>query len=708
VDVQIEQSDSQNLTSWKDERSVWRSARADRLSVFYDVASCFSAMRSSITKAQRSITIVGWDIDSRTPIVGRGRRCTDGLPDTLGPFLKAITQRNPALAVRLLLWDFSTLYALEREAFPRHKLNWDGVELQLDATLPSSASQHQKLVIVDDAVAYSGGLDLTIRRWDTADHPFACPERCDPAGTPYDPFHDVQAIVDGDAARALAELSYERWYRATGDRLTAQTSGDPWPDGVESEFTDIDVAISRTLPETEHGPACREVEALFLRMIQSAEREIYIENQYLTSMVIADALAHQLQRNPQLNVLIVAPKDHSAWLEALTMRNGRIRFAERVKAAGGERVRLVGPVVHRTGRSKPVMIHSKVMIIDDAILRIGSANLNNRSMGTDSECDLTITAETPKDKSRVRQVRSRLLSVHAGTTIQKVDEALNTHGLVAGSRLLGGGTHRLADIDDGAPLPQELAEPAALIGDPERPVDAVNFLAEITGDAPASARKRAAVTLAGLGAIMVMIAFGWGWFAHESEVLVGQLFGGAEMSVPAIMTALLLFIVASLMFLPITLLIAGSTAAMGLQVGILVAAIGTLASSMLAYGFGRYGGQRLVRPLLGGRLLTVRNAIVRNGVLSIAAIRMVPLAPFTLVNMAAGAINVAPSPFLFGTILGMAPGFIILALLGRQLHTALAQPSWPAALMVLALVVLWGAVTLATQHIARSRKLLHG
>ncbi len=38
------------------------------------------------------------------------------------------------------------------------------------------------------------------------------------------------------------------------------------------------------------------------------------------------------------------------------------------------------------------MVHSKVMIVDDGFLRVGSANLNNRSMGADTECDLAFEA----------------------------------------------------------------------------------------------------------------------------------------------------------------------------------------------------------------------------------------------------------------------------------------------------------------------------
>ena len=75
------------------------------------------------------------------------------------------------LTVRLLLWDFSVLYAFERELLPQLRSNWstpDQVQLCLDGEAPLGCSQHQKVIVVDDAVAFSGGLDLTIRRWDTS------------------------------------------------------------------------------------------------------------------------------------------------------------------------------------------------------------------------------------------------------------------------------------------------------------------------------------------------------------------------------------------------------------------------------------------------------------------------------------------------------------------------------------------------------------
>jgi phosphatidylserine/phosphatidylglycerophosphate/cardiolipin synthase-like enzyme len=90
-----------------------------------------------------------------------------------------------------------------------------------------------------------------------------------------------------------------------------------------------------------------------------------------------------MRERPDLELVIVAPQNHKSWLEAHTMRTGRIRFMQILHEAGvGTRVRLLYPEVTDGQRTTDTMVHSKVMVIDDRFLRVGSANLNNRSMDT--------------------------------------------------------------------------------------------------------------------------------------------------------------------------------------------------------------------------------------------------------------------------------------------------------------------------------------
>src|SRR5205085_10538300 len=133
----------------------------------------FGAVPEALINARHSVFIVGWDIHSRTRLVGDSGRADDGFPEHLADFLSALVRRRPQLSICLLLWDYSVLYAMERELFPRLTLRWGTppqVRLCLDDAVPIGSAQHQKLIVVDDAVAFTGGLDVTVRRWDTSAH----------------------------------------------------------------------------------------------------------------------------------------------------------------------------------------------------------------------------------------------------------------------------------------------------------------------------------------------------------------------------------------------------------------------------------------------------------------------------------------------------------------------------------------------------------
>ena len=494
------------MTIFVPHTNVWRVERAGRFSVLIDGAAYFGAVRQAVIKAQRSIMIQGWDLDSRTRLVGESGKPDDPYPADLAAFLSALVDERPALNVYLLLWDYSLLYATEREAFPLISLQWKTparVHFSLDNQVPLGASQHQKIVVVDDCVAFSGGLDLTSRRWDTPKHDIHNRWRVDPAGKPYRPFHDVQAIVDGNAARALAEIVRERWRCVTAEDLPrAETTDDPWPANVRPNFSNVAIGIARTQPAMEENARqSREVEKLFLDSIDIAERSLYIENQYFTSSLVADRIAQRMQTRTELKTLLIGPKNHEAWVESRTMRNGRIRFMRTFAEAGvADRVRLVYPHVEKGNMSTDTMIHSKVMIIDDQFLRIGSANLNNRSMGTDTECDLAIDASSSEERAQILDVRHRLLADHCGTTPEEVARFFASgKGLLEAAQTLSGGGHSLRAVDDGQPDPEEMARYVEGIADPERPIAAQAFAAmELGGQAPRHTVGRIAQLLGAL------------------------------------------------------------------------------------------------------------------------------------------------------------------------------------------------------------------
>ena len=689
--------------------NVWRVERANRFAVLIDGAAFFAAVRQAALKAQRSIFVLGWDLDSRTRLVGESGQPEDRYPAELAEFLSALVKERPALNVYLLLWDYSLLYAAEREPFPSLTLQWktpERVHFSLDNQIPLGASQHQKIVVIDDCVAFSGGLDLTGHRWDTPKHEVNNPWQLDTSGKPYRPFHDVQAIIDGDAARALSAVVRDRWHCVTGEKLQrAEPGTDPWPAHVRADFHNVSVGIARTQPVMASYPEVREVERLFLDSIDTAEQSLYIENQFFTSSVVAERIARRMQAKPQLETLLIGPQNHESWVEARTMRNGRIRFMRTLAEAGvGDRVRLVYPHVESGNEVTDTMLHSKVMIIDDRFLRIGSANLNNRSMGTDTECDLAIEAGSPEERAKILDVRHRLLADHCGVTPAEVASFFASgRGLLAAAQTLAGSGHSLRSVDDGIPDPEEMARYVEGIADPERPIAADALAAmELSGQAQRLTLSRIGKLAAGL---LVVTGLTLAWhFTPLADLIqptsLERLMMAFADSPWAPLYVVAGYMAGGLVAFPLIVMIAATAAAFGPVQGFTYALVGSLANALLTYGIGAWLGARPLRNLFGPRLNRVREAILRSGILAVAAIRLVPIAPFTVVNMVAGACRIPLVDYLAGTALGLLPGLLVMSALGYQIFRFLVAPSALDFLVLAGGAVVWIVVVVGAQRLA--------
>ncbi|TPG60306.1 phospholipase [Roseomonas nepalensis] len=695
-------------------RNAWRVARAPRAAVLSDGATYFAALREAMLAAERSIHIVGWDIDSRTRLVGE-HPPEDGLPEELGAFLTALVERRPGLSVKLLLWDYSVLYALERQLLPAITLRWgvpEGVELCLDDRTPFGASHHQKVVVVDGLVAFSGGLDLTIRRWDRNAHEPEDPGRTDPGGKPYPPFHDVQMVVDGEAAAALAELVADRWARACEECMPADPTPpagrDPWPASVAPDLRDVTLGIARTHPKHDGAPEVREVEALYLDMIGAAERSLYIENQFLTCGRIARALIRRLKERPALEALIVAPKTHQTWLEHRTMLAGRIRFMRALRRAGvGDRVRLTFPHVARGAAESEVMVHAKVMVVDDRLLRVASSNLCNRSMGTDTECDLMVEAADEAQRAAVAGIRDRLIAEHTGATAGEVAARLRETGsILKAVKGLSRDGHSLRDVEDGDAPARSLLPGIERAADPRRPIESGEFLADYLGHpdvAPSSGEPwpllaRAALMLLPVALLLLL------WKATPvaqymtPEAMKAALTAGGSWG-PAASVGL--FLLLGFVAFPVNVLILGTAAAFGTWPGLLYAAVGALVSAAATYGAGRKLGPNLLRRMLGPRINRVSQSVNRNGILAVTTIRLLPVAPFTLVNLVAGAMRIRFLDYMLGTALGLLPGIALLSLVGEGLSRILEHPT-PRNIGLLVLVLTaWAGITWGLQKLFR-------
>ncbi|MDY6961322.1 MAG: phospholipase D-like domain-containing protein [Pseudomonadota bacterium] len=415
--------------------SCWRVARADRFSVIIDAADFFRLAKQSMLKAKRSIYMIGWDFDTRIRLEPDNENAQK--PDKLGRFLNSLAKDNADLDIRILKWDIGLIASITRGETPFYLLRWifnKRIHLKLDGAHPSLAAHHMKLLVIDDQVAFCGGIDMTICRWDTREHLEYHPARRSPRGKEEAPWHDATSCCSGPAAAALAELARNRWQMATEEKLEPQTvDSDAWPDDLAVEYREIDVGIARTAPEYQDRKQIAEIETATLAIIAAAKESLYIESQYFASRRIARAIAKRLEEPDGPEIVIINPETADGWLEAKTMDSARILMMKLVREADRhDRFRIFYPV---NEAETSIYVHAKLMIADDRILKIGSANLNNRSMGYDTECDVII--EAGEDQAELRQSilreRQGLLAEHLARTPEEIEEALRaTNGSLIG------------------------------------------------------------------------------------------------------------------------------------------------------------------------------------------------------------------------------------------------------------------------------------
>lgn len=717
-------------------RNCWRLEHADRVAFLVDGAAYFAALAAAMERAQESILILGWDVNSRmlmrpdAPEVEDAVNAAEEAAADLGSMLDRLAAERPALHIHILVWDYAPIYLLERQLLPRFWLDWrrhTRVHAQVASDHPPGASHHQKIVVVDDAVAFVGGLDLTLNRWDTPAHRPHDEHRRLPRGDTYTPFHDVQIMVDGAAARSLATIARTRWQRATGETLHPVTprpeSVDVWPPEVASDIENVDVAIARTYaaplppldgeaandaieplgssgtPESDALEApceVREVEALYLDSIAAAQREIYIENQYLTSRTICRALCERLAADDPPDILIVTPHQQSGRLEQMTMGALRARrFDELCTADCHGRMRMMSPVVEGV----EINVHAKVMVVDDRFVRVGSSNLSERSMGLDSECDLAIEARgDERVAAAIRRFRNSLLAEHLGVSERAVEQALAEHGrLLAAVDALAGGERTLVEFQpvDGEKVEELVLEDSLL--DPAEPLDMAILAQAMPREASQQGIRRLPFVLVFVLVVLGLAAL-WAWSPLRGWIEPERLAAAAaplgDHAWGPVLAAVGVAVAATLL-IPVTMLIVAMSLLFGPLVGPSVSLAGCLMGAAAGYGLGRLLWPDAIKRLAGKRLSRMSRTLSRRGVLTMVAIRVVPIAPFTVINLVAGSAEFRFRDFLIGTLIGLLPGLFGLTLATDRVAAAVRNPDPLSIAVALALVAciaaaIWG------------------
>lgn len=411
------------------DRNCWTVSTVCSTGILVDGHDYYRAFYHAARSARRSLLISGWQFDSETRLL-RGHDRGEAEEDIrFIEFLNELCEGNPDLEIYLLAWDFSLLFMLEREWLQEWIFNWttnERIRFRFERTHPLGASQHQKFVVIDGSVAFMGGMDICAGRWDTRHHHADHPDRVTPDGERYGPYHEVQTYHTGPVARELAALFKVRWQLATSEPLILHEPLDS--DAVPLVGIDYgialppgEVALSRTQATTLSGmqPSVTEIKQLYLDAVTAAERLIYIENQYFSSWSVSRALIERMEdpSRPKLQIIIILPRRPQDFMEEIAVGVTQAKTLLGLKETArrtGHAVGIYYPVSAPGGdEGRPIYVHSKLLIVDDRFLTVGSANTTNRSMGLDVELNASWEARSLADYDLIRSLRRVRLSLLA-------------------------------------------------------------------------------------------------------------------------------------------------------------------------------------------------------------------------------------------------------------------------------------------------------
>jgi phosphatidylserine/phosphatidylglycerophosphate/cardiolipin synthase-like enzyme len=358
----------------------------NRVELLVDGADALPRMAADIESARAHVHLAGWHF---TPGLRLG---ADG--PTLAALLAETAERVP---VRVLAWAGAPLplFRPDRDdvrAVRDLLVRGTRIEMKLDAKERPMHCHHEKLVLVDDAVAYVGGIDLTTLAGDRLDASHHAPR-----GTVG--WHDACVRLEGPVVADVADHFRLRWPR----ELERPPAADADAGGG------VDVQLVRTVPERIYdGLPAGEFTILesYLRALRGAERLIYLENQFLWSSEVVSVLVEKLRNPPRddFRLVVVLPSRPNTGRDDTRGQLGVLLEAD------GKNGRFLACTLYQPGRGGSVVyVHAKIGIVDDRWLTIGSANLNEHSLFNDTEVNVVL-----HDEALARATRLRLWSEHLG------------------------------------------------------------------------------------------------------------------------------------------------------------------------------------------------------------------------------------------------------------------------------------------------------
>lgn len=400
------------------------------LEVLIDGSEALPRMAKDMAAATSHVHLTGWFL---SPELALSR---EEEPLVVRTLLAELAER---VDVRVLLWKGAPLPAFRpsrgdvremEQSLTRHTK----IKTALDSCTGASHCHHEKTIVIDGRVAFVGGIDLTVDGGD----PYDTPNHRARGGIGW---HDAAVRIEGPAVQDVAEHFRLRWQIATGEGLAP--SSEPEPAG------DVELQIVRTLPAGTYRKVRKgdySILESYIGALRSAERIVYLENQFLWSPEIVDILAGKLSDPPSddFRVVVLLPARAN---DGADISRGQV--AALIDADDGDNRFLACTVYAREGKLRDVVyVHAKIGIVDDRWLTVGSANLNAHSLLNDTEMNVVT-----HDETIARATRLKLWSEHlerdegdlTGDTATIVDQIWRPIA-----------TEQLHRIEDGKPLTHRL------------------------------------------------------------------------------------------------------------------------------------------------------------------------------------------------------------------------------------------------------------
>ena len=361
-----------------------------RVDVLIDGAEFLPSVADELAKAQSHVHLTGWFFSPELALT-RGEE-----PVTVRNLLAELADRIP---VRVLIWNGAPVPVFRpsrgdvRSMVERLRRGTQ-IHCEFDSCVRLMHCHHEKTIVIDDRVAFVGGIDLT---YDGGD-PYDSQKHSARGGIGW---HDVATRLEGPVVADVAEHFRLRWHGAVDEELPRAP--------VSGQAGDVEAQIVRTIPENVYGRTLSRgdfsVLESYVGAIRAAERFVYIENQFLWSAEIVGLLAEKLRDPPRddFRVVVLLPVNAN---DGADVSRGQV--AALIQADDGNARFLACSVYARTGTLRdPIYVHAKVAIVDDSWLTIGSANLNEHSLFNDSEVNVVV-----RDPELARETRLRLWAEH--------------------------------------------------------------------------------------------------------------------------------------------------------------------------------------------------------------------------------------------------------------------------------------------------------